>query len=462
MVPLRTLLLFGLFLFVAAGAWLHPEWFRTQDEPAAAPPLPRRLAVRTSPPPAVPTPRTTDLGETRPPLPPPAPEGSTPLTEADRQIYAGLALRVNAGAVLVPDDIDAAASLRARYPDEGAVEQLLLEALLAGAAAEHRARRDVQALAYLRRAYEQAPAEARARQALLKLLLAMGDWSALESTAQDLVASDPGDAEAWYALGYALFRQDRNREARNALESCLGIREHRQARELWNRLQKNLADETGMTEQQVAHFHVRYDGESHDDVGREILRALERHYVTLVSAFDHQPQATIPVILFSRELYYDASGAPAWSGGAFDNIDGRIRVPIGGLTQNLSRDMEQTLIHELTHAFVNDKTKGMAPRDLHEGLAQYMEGDRIASRLDRNQLAALAAGRLGGVGGFYLGALAFVEYLIDRRGMGGINELLTALATTGSLDDAFRQVHGQGYADTRRAWQIRMLQQYGS
>ena len=87
-----------------------------------------------------------------------------------------------------------------------------------------------------------------------------------------------------------------------------------------------------MTEQQLSHFHVRYDGDAHEDVGREILRALERHYATLAGALDHQPPADHPgdPLLASRPTTTPA-GAPAWSGGVFDHLDGRIRVPIGGL-----------------------------------------------------------------------------------------------------------------------------------
>ena len=47
-----------------------------------------------------------------------------------------------------------------------------------------------------------------------------------------------------------------------------------------------------MTEQQLAHFHVRYDGAAHEGVGREILRVLERHYATLSGTLDHQPAST--------------------------------------------------------------------------------------------------------------------------------------------------------------------------
>ena len=64
--------------------------------------------------------------------------------------------------------------------------------------------------------------------------------------------------------------------------------------------------------------------------------------------------------------------------------------------------------------------------------------------------------------GFYLYALSFVEYLIANRGMGGMNDLLRAMGETGSVDEAFKQVHGQDYRGTRQAWFQRLHQQHGS
>ncbi len=90
--------------------------------------------------------------------------------------------------------------------------------------------------------------------------------------------------------------------------------------------------------------------------------------------------------------------------------------------------MDGTLIHELTHAFIFDRTRGSATREVHEGLAQYMEGKRSASDYSPQVLAALADGRIGGVNGFYLAALSYVEHLIATRGMGGMNDLLRAWA----------------------------------
>jgi tetratricopeptide (TPR) repeat protein len=406
-----------------------------------------------------------DAGMPPPPtlasVPAPAPESirveTAGMGEEDRQKATALALRMPAVGVA---DVSTAEQLYSRYPTE--MRKLLESTLIFAAEGEQRRRRFADATALLQRAMAIQTEAAWPCLALMANLWETGDWAGAEAAARAALARQPRNVDAWYGLGYSLMRQDRNRDSAEALRSALEIGPHPAARVLLDRVSKGIADERGMTEQQLAHFHVRYDGEAHDDVGREILRALERHYVTLVSALDHQPQATIAVVLFSRESYYDASGAPAWSGGVYDNLDGRIRVPIQGLTRSLTPDMDRTLLHELTHAFVADRTRGAAPRDVHEGLAQYMEGERVTTQLTPAQLTLLADGRAGGVRGFYLYALSFVEYLVARRGMGGMNDLLRAMGETGSVDEAFRRVHGQDYRATKQGWFQRLHQQHGS
>ena len=123
--------------------------------------------------------------------------------------------------------------------------------------------------------------------------------------------------------------------------------------------------------------------------------------------------------------------------------------------------MDGTLIHEVTHAFVADLTHGVCPRDMQEGLAQYMEGKRLRDMLTDGQITALAQGRIQGVGGFYLGALSFVEYLMGQRGQGGINDLLRAMGETGNVDEAFRQVYGRDHRAMKQMWAARLHQRYG-
>ena len=398
--------------------------------------------------------------------PPPTVEELKPqaagVPEADRDKASLLAQKLNARGALTAADLEVAEDLFARFPAEDRLRDLLEAVLLAKAAQERTARLFAPATAHLQRAAAVQPGNARPRVALLQVLLDAEDWSVAESAARAVLSLEPRNRDGLLGLGYALLRQDRNGEAADALQAALDIQDDPETRALLARIRKQMADEKGMTEQQISHFHVRYDGDAHDAVGREILRALERHYATLAATLDYQPAGAVPVILFTREGYYNASGAPAWSGGVYDNIDGRIRVPIGGLSPALTPDMDSTLIHELTHAFVSDRTRGVATRDIQEGLAQYMEGKRVGSELTPAELQAFADGRIGGVGGFYLGALSFVEHLIAQRGMGGMNDLLKAMGETGSVDEAFKQVQGRSYAAARSDWIGRLRQQHGS
>ncbi len=384
----------------------------------------------------------------------------TPSMQAavDQATGERLAAMVRSRGPISAEDLSAAEGLYARYPE--AARGLLEAVLLAAAQAERRARRFDAAEVLVERAVAVAPDSAASQRALLDLRLGQGDWASAEAAGQALLAVSPRDSTAAQGLAVALLRQDRTREAVEVLKSFLQTNPDAQTRALLARIERDQASEQRFEEAKLAHFHVRYDGEAHEDVGREILRLLERHYATLVRTFDYQPSQPVPVILFSRESYYTATGAPAWSGGQYDSFDGRVRIPIRGLTASLAPELDETLVHELTHSFVNDLSRGTAPRDLHEGLAQYMEGHRMAE-LDPARLRALADGRLRGVSGFYLGALWLVEEMMAQRGQGGINDLLRAMSTS-RVDDAFRSVYGRDFAGMKKEALQKLKQRHGS
>lgn len=374
------------------------------------------------------------------------------VSPADADRANALLDRLRSRSPLGPAELKDAEDLYARYPGQASLKTFLEEIFLGAAIQEQAQRRHGRAALYLRRALELLPDRLRLRSALVSVLLEANDWPGAEAAARDLLALSPRDFDALKSLGFALFRQDRNREAAEALRAALAVREESATRNLLETVLRGLTAEKGMTEQKLAHFHVRYDGETHEDVGREILRLLERHYAALVRAFDHEPGATIPVILFSQQSYHDATGAPAWSGGQYTDFDGRIRLPIGGLTSALSPDMDGVLVHELTHAFITDRSHGVAPRELHEGLAQYMEGRRTGPALTAEEVRAMAEGRPQPVGGFYLASLSLAEYLLALRGQGGVNDLLKAMGETGDASEAFRRVYGKDYAALRADW----------
>jgi hypothetical protein len=458
--PWRSLLLPGLgFVVVVVAAVVQLR--RPPDAaPARSAPPPRKDAPRPAAPPDA---------SFVPPVPaasaPPAPEvpdealRAASAAEADRATAARLAHRLRLRAI-VPGDVPAAEDLFARYP---AAARDLLEGVLLQAAAAHRAaRRHAEAAALLDRARAVAPASPRVPGALLALHVETGDWAAAEAAARALLALVPADGEAARGLAYALVRQDRSREAIETLAAFVEAHPDPATQALLAKIRRDQGSEAALDEARLAHFHVRYDGETQEEVGREILRLLDRHYATLVRTFDYQPSAPIPVVLLSRQSYYDATGAPAWSGGQYDSFDGRVRLPIGGLTPSRASALDDTLVHELTHAFVAGLSHEVAPREIHEGLAQLMEGKRTEALLGDQGLRALAEGRIQGVRGFYLSALSLVEYLLAQRGQGGVNDLLEAMAETGSSDEAFRRVYGKTLGELRRDWAMRLRQRYGT
>jgi tetratricopeptide (TPR) repeat protein len=447
----------GLALLVVAAA-LHLRR-APGTGPASAPPADAEPAAPRERPLAPPPPAAPDLPAVEVEVPDAALRAA-PAANADQETADRLSARLRARAPLTPEDVRTAEDLFARYPVPA---RDLLESVLLSAASGHReGRRYAEAASLLDRARTVAPASPRVPRALLALRLETGDWAAAEAAAREALALAPADAEAARGLAYALVRQDRSREAIELLAAFVDAQPDPETRAFLDRIRRDQGSEASLDEARLAHFHVRYDGEAHEDVGREILRVLDRHYATLARTFDYEPPSPIPVVLLSRESYYDATGAPVWSGGQYDSFDGRVRLPIGGLAASRASELDETLLHELTHAFVADLSRGLAPREIQEGLAQLMEGKRAESLLGEGGLRALADGRLGGVRGFYASALALVEDLVAQRGQGGINELLRAMAETGSSDEGFRRVYGKDLAGLRRDWATRFRQRHGS
>lgn len=356
-------------------------------------------------------------------------------------------LRGLGDAVPAEADLEFAERLLGRHgPDLAGFPEFVAGLYLRAAQADRAAGRPAQAGARLRRAAELASERAEPWLALAQFHLAESRWTEAEAAARrGLELGGPG----LLPLAWALYRQDRNAEAAEALEQLLATGEDAGARALLERIRKQQRDEARMAERRDARFTLRFEGDAVADVGEAILDVLDRHRATLAATFLHEPEAPIPVILFSREAYHEATGAPAWSGGAFDATDGRVRIPIGGLQRGLPPGLDAVLMHELTHAFVADLSKGICPRDLHEGLAQYLSGRRSEAR-------TLAAVERGGVAALYAGGLSFVEHLIERRGFGGIRSLLEAMAETRSEQAAFERVYDRSADEERQAWRDKL------
>jgi len=117
------------------------------------------------------------------------------------------------------------------------------------------------------------------------------------------------------------------------------------------------------------------------------------------------------------------------------------------------------LVHEYAHATVHDLTRGRAPRWLHEGLAQALEGttpDPLLRVPGRPTLAGLeeliadpdaARARTG-----YDVALWVVHDLLDRGGMPAMRELMLRLGRGETIAAAVPAVYGLPLAQLEDQW----------
>lgn len=201
---------------------------------------------------------------------------------------------------------------------------------------------------------------------------------------------------------------------------------------------------------QSSTFDVRFDGDSQNGVARDVLFVLDRAYARLSDVYYDKPNRRIPVTLHTQMAYYTKTGAPFWSGGFYSSHDGGIQIPIKGMPSTLPREMENVLQHELSHAFVDAMSGGLAGRDLQEGLAQYMEGKRIEEELSPAELKRLANSGRQSVMSFYMLSLVVAQQLIQSRGQTAVNELLKAMRESGSEDGGFRKTFGRSRADMQR------------
>ncbi len=221
--------------------------------------------------------------------------------------------------------------------------------------------------------------------------------------------------------------------------------------------EKDKKEEENYKENESAHFQLRYNGAAEPRLAREVLHTLEEHYGQIESELNYSPPDPIGVVLYTQQEFSDITQAPGWVGAL---NDGRIRVPVQGLT-GVNSELSRVLRHELTHSFVQQKN-AWTSANLDAGRTGAVDG-REAQRRERGRAGAdlwngtiSAAGETGRfVDGLVCGcsavcvcmALANVEYIIQTQGMGDIDQLLDRMAAGSTPETALHDVLRDDYGD---------------
>lgn len=313
----------------------------------------------------------------------------------------------------------------------------------------------------------------------LPLTLALGDLLIKQNHDQAAIdalspaeSRNPKSADVHLLLGEAYYFSEELPQAIDEWKKAVALRDDPRLRQALAKAQKENAATDSFEEIESVDFLVRYDATEARGLGQQILGTLEDELKDLELDLDYYPHEKIIVLLYSRQAFRDVTSSPSWA----DAVnDGKIRVPISGLT-SVTPDLARTLKHEMTHSFVHQITGGRCPVWFNEGLAQLEEGKTTAAwgtQLSR----ALAAGqippysalegsfmnlRAEQAGLVYAKSLAALEYLRDTFGMDEVRSLLKGIATAPSFDSLLQDRLRLNYPSFEREVALYVQNRYGS
>ena len=208
----------------------------------------------------------------------------------------------------------------------------------------------------------------------------------------------------------------------------------------------------GFVARRYDRFNVMYQGRADETLAAEATTVLNSAFWRIGQKLGAYPPDPVVVVLYTEQQFRDITRAPEWSTGQYD---GRIRVPVAGASRSREA-FEHVLTHELTHAMVSSLAPRGVPAWLHEGMAQYFEGEDLRAAKQRVK----ARGRPvpmksleGGFGGLnvaqaqvaYDQSLVAVSLLFERTDFGW-SRLLDDLAGGEPFERAIERF-GFSYAD---------------
>jgi tetratricopeptide (TPR) repeat protein len=281
----------------------------------------------------------------------------------------------------------------------------------------------------------------------------------------------PENADVAKLAGWSYYGMNKMDQAVAEWKRALALRPDPEVQAALDKAQRDKQEEESYKENESSHFTLRYSGAAEPTLAREVLHTLEAHFSAIESELNFTPPDSIGVVLYTQQAFADITRAPGWVGAL---NDGRIRVPVQGLT-GVNPELSRVLKHELTHSFVGQKTRGHAPTWIQEGLAQWMEGKRSGENAD--VLAQVYkeghAASLGRLEGSWMGlpsdaavyayawALANVEYIVQADGMGDIERILDRIGGGSSTEEALRAVLHSDYNDLMQSTSEYLRKTYG-
>ena len=292
----------------------------------------------------------------------------------------------------------------------------------------------------------------------------------------------PDNADVAKLAGWSYYGLNKMDQAVAEWKRALALRPDREVQAALEKAQQDKQEEESYKENESSHFKLHYNGAAAPALARDVLRTLEMHFSAIESELNYTPPESIGVILYTQEAFTDITRAPSWAGALYD---GRIRVPVQGLT-GVDQELSRSLKHELTHSFIAQKTRSAcmglkescairAPTWIQEGMAQWLEGVRSGQNatvliLDYGEGQMLPLGQLEGdwthmkadaARYAYAWALANIEYIVEKNGMGDMERILDRIGSGMATEAALKEVLHSDYNDLMQSTAEYLKKTYG-
>jgi tetratricopeptide (TPR) repeat protein len=230
---------------------------------------------------------------------------------------------------------------------------------------------------------------------------------------------------------------------------------HAAARRLLEKVEREQRAEAGFQREVTPRFVVKYPDAHDPEARRAIIAHLEAAAERVGRLLGYAPRERTTVVLYEHHEFRGVTQAHSWASGLFD---GKIRLLIGPIRPQ-AREIEQLAVHEYAHAAIHDLSRGRAPRWLHEGLAQVLEGAtsdpmlHVPGGLTLAGVEALAgeADPLRARTGYDI-SLWIVSDLVDRGGIESMRELLGRLGAGETIAQAIPRVYGLRLTELESQW----------
>ncbi len=227
---------------------------------------------------------------------------------------------------------------------------------------------------------------------------------------------------------------------------------------------------------QTMHFDIHFPA-GEDQFGQTVALMAEETYYNLRDELTYPISGRIPIVFYRSKTQFQNTNIiyPLLTegvGGFTESLRNRVVIPFDGSYAAL----EELLVHELTHAYINALDKGTTnaarvlrpvtfPFWFSEGLPEYLS---IGGEDDYNNMFILdmvvndALPDLETTGGYYAYRLgeSFLTFIADTYGREKVSEFYYSLRATANLDSATKKIFGMSFDDLESRWRYQLKRDY--